>query len=124
MWKSIRHFIVKIQNSDESVRTRWLFVLSGTSMAIVVALWIGYINLIVTPPTAPAAAAAEDENPGFADIMRAGATVIKGALAEKSSAYTRYIRMKIGQKNTVTIEGSERNFILDELEPVPPASLP
>lgn len=40
----LRNFIEKLQNSDESVKTRWLIGLSAVAMVIVVSLWLVYLN--------------------------------------------------------------------------------
>ncbi len=46
-------FIKKLQESDEKIKRRWLFILSGVSMFAVVFLWTKYFNTIVGPINAP-----------------------------------------------------------------------
>lgn len=44
---SIRNFIEKIQNSEDNVKKRWLVILSGLSMVIIIAIWLIYLNNIM-----------------------------------------------------------------------------
>ena len=41
---SIRNFIEKLQNSDDTVKKRWLVIMSGLSMIIVIAIWLIFLN--------------------------------------------------------------------------------
>ena len=39
-----KNFIEKLQNSDESVKIRWLIGLSAVAMVIIVSFWLVYLN--------------------------------------------------------------------------------
>lgn len=41
---SIKNFIEKLQNSEDNVKKRWLVILSGLSMVIIIAVWLVYLN--------------------------------------------------------------------------------
>jgi hypothetical protein len=118
MRNNLKHFITHIQNADEPVRRRWLLILSGSSMLIVIALWIGYINLIVTAPEGPpltAEATPPATDPGFPKIFGAGL-----------KAVTDEARKQIGGENEITIENPKGNFQLspEKLPPIPRTKLP
>ena len=118
MFERAKKFIIHIQNSDEPVRRRWLFVLSGGSMFIVIALWVGYINVIMQKPNEPAGTAeatSETIDPGFAKVFNAG---IK--------AVTNEAQKQLNAKNEITIERPKGNFQLppDKLPPIPKTKLP
>ena len=111
------NFITRIQNSDEATRKRWVVVLSGVTMAAVIALWAVYFNLNVArlpageaglPGNAPVNAQASSGS-DFNEVLKNG---------------FRAIMDKIGLKNSVTISNSERNFILEKLEKIPAQKLP
>ncbi|MEK7658139.1 MAG: hypothetical protein AAB366_03070 [Patescibacteria group bacterium] len=40
----LREFIKNLQNSDYTVKKRWLIGLSGVSMIIIIAIWLIYLN--------------------------------------------------------------------------------
>ncbi len=117
MLESVKNFFERIRNEEEHVRRRWLFILSGTSMAVVVALWIFYINIIVGRPAGEeeTAAVASAKNPGFPQIFGAGIRVV-----------TNEARRQLGASHEITFEKSEENFQLppEKLPPVTPTPLP
>lgn len=39
--------LAKIQDSEEPVKKRWLWGLSGLSMSLVLVIWIGYMNMTI-----------------------------------------------------------------------------
>ncbi len=124
MFKFVKNFILKIQNSDEATRKFWLFVFSGISMAVVVALWLVYVNLTVArvaPPAGPASGSelaavpekAELGQPGFFEIFGAGVKIIFDKIAGK-----------VNVPRTFIIENQAKNFIAEDVEPIAPTKLP
>ena len=114
----IKDFIIKIQNSNEAIKKLWLFVFSGISMAVVVGLWMVYLNTIVAKVespkqivSAPAAAPAYQE-PGLLEIFGAGVKVIFDQFKEK-----------LAVTNNIFIKNPEINFIAEGVEQIPATSL-
>lgn len=73
----IREFIKKLQESDEIIKRRWLFLFSGLSMIAVIFLWTKYLNSIVGPVNAPVQSNQEvSQNFSFWQTFRAGLGIV------------------------------------------------
>lgn len=93
-------------------------------MLIVVALWALYINVIV-PPTVPLIAKGDTQREaGVFKTFTTGLRVVIGELKKSSESLSNYLGNVLQVKNEITLQGSERNFILDELPPIPATKLP
>jgi len=120
MFSRLSKFIIKIRESEEDVKKRWLVILSGSVMLLVVFLWMLYFNLTVLQvPTiaenadpAPEKASPVKESGKLANL---GKTLMSGFNA---------IKEKITYKNSITITNIERNFLLDNNEEIPKTKLP
>ena len=121
MSRRMRQFFEDIRNSDEAIRKRWLIALSGASMVIVIALWVGYLNLVVQPSEDVAALHKE---PGLAQTFGLGVKVTAGEIKKGSVRTVDYFREKFGGSNEIMIEKQKRNFLLEDLPPVTPTRLP
>jgi hypothetical protein len=44
MFKNLKNFIQNLQTAGESRKKRWLFILSGAAMILVISVWALYIN--------------------------------------------------------------------------------
>jgi ATP-dependent Zn protease len=117
----IKNFISKIQQSDETTKRVWLFILSGVAMIIIVSLWVLYLNVTVAKVEGPAGNTAiaqnnntaEIDEPGFFATFAAGVGIIFDQLKEKLSI-----------KRNIFIENPGRNFVADEVKPIPSTKLP
>ncbi len=77
-------FIEKLQNSDEDTKKRWMFVLTSVSMAIVVFIWLGYFNNLVTGLSAPKAdELSKEAGFSFIESAKMSASVVYGGLVDK-----------------------------------------
>ncbi len=123
---SINNFITRVQNSNEATKRFWVVAFSGTSMLLVLALWLGYLNVAIAPIPGPANKGlansqqpivknGELEKPGFFSIFAAGVKIIFDGAKEKFLT-----RKDIIIKSPTT----EQNFIAENLEPVKPTVLP
>lgn len=132
-------FVAELRESSEARKRRWLYGLSGTSMAIVLALWVVYMNAIVpaVPPAespaapgagvvrAPSAPAKEGEETGVWKTFTAGVRVVADELGAAAKRVKELFGRTIGAPKEIQVENAaERNFILDTLPSVPPAPLP
>ena len=117
----ISEFINKVRGSDESVKRRWLIVLSGSTMLLVVFLWVLYFNIALPEVSPPVAA---DQSPAH----KQGSTVEQnnklGNLKRTLAAGFSVIKEKLGRKNSIIIDNTERNFILEGVEEIPKITLP
>lgn len=117
----IKNFIDRIQQSDETTKKVWLFILSGIAMIIIVSLWVLYLNITVAKVEGPAGNAAiaqnnnaaEIDEPGFFATFAAGVGIIFDQLKEKLSI-----------KRNIFIENPGRNFIAEEVKEIAPTKLP
>ena len=113
-------FIKKLQNSPHHVKRNWLIGLSSGSGLLVVALWLGYLNLIVKP-TAPVAVI---EKPGVAATFGKGVEIVFGEAKKGSEKLTGSVKEALGTTNEISIQKPEEDFILDGLEPVKKTTIP
>ncbi|HUX36019.1 MAG TPA: hypothetical protein VMV71_03240 [Candidatus Paceibacterota bacterium] len=78
-------FIEKLRGSEEYIKRRWLFLISGISMVVIVFLWIKYFNLMVAPSDTQPQQAEQNTEQSFTfwDTFKAGLGTIMGT-AEKT----------------------------------------
>lgn len=129
--QSVRNFIVKVRNSDETTKKFWVVLFSVISMFFVVSIWLAYINVTIARVPGPSKLTTNDpsfakategkqamdgqelEKPGFFSIFAAGTKIIFDSL-----------KARLAVKNDIVITKQEVNFVAEGLEPVKPATLP
>ncbi len=124
--QSVRNFVAKVRNSDESTKRFWVFLCSGISMLFVVALWMAYANINIASVPGPNGKQLtttqgqqltndqqEIDKPGFFAIFGAGTKIIFDALKER-----------LAVKHDIVIQKQEINFVAEGLEPVKGTKLP
>src|SRR3989344_3394680 len=118
MWKTLKNFIGRLQDSPEPVRRRWLVILSGASMAAVLGLWVLYINVIVDSAGSELALKPEKQEvqTGAVDAFVAGLKIVGQELKKGGTGVINRLREKLDETNSIEIRGNERNFILEGLE--------
>lgn len=97
----------EIQSSDETIKKRWLIVFSAISMALIVALWITYMNFTVLSldvREVPQDASAIDEKE-FAELA---SNALYNARNLLSSLFA-----KVSSPHQIEIKKEEFNFIPD-----------
>jgi len=126
MWKTLKNFIGRLQDSPEPVRRRWLVILSGASMAAVLGLWVLYINVIVDSAGSELALKPEKQEvqTGAVDAFVAGLKIVGQELKKGGTGVINRLREKLDETNSIEIRGNERNFILEGLEEIPATKLP
>jgi hypothetical protein len=122
MIPKIQNFFMEIQQSGEDTKKRWLFILSGSSMFIVLILWIFYINLTVK--SLQKEDVSLQNNTGVFSIFKNGIIVLSKESGLNISKLTDYLKDFLSKKNSVTIQGANFNFIVNGLEDVKPKKLP
>lgn len=70
------NFIRKLQQAEEAVRRRWLYLGTAVSVVLVVGLWLGYLGLTV-PALQSAAGLPVKEPASFWSTLGAGLQEIK-----------------------------------------------
>lgn len=121
MINKIQNFFWELQQSDEGTKKWWLFLLSGSSMVIVLILWSFYINMTIQSLNNKEA---YPENAGVLSIFKNGVMVLSEDSGLKLSKLTDYLKTLLSKKNSVTIQGANFNFIVNGLEEVNPKKLP
>lgn len=77
-------FIEKLQNSDEDTKKKWMFVLTSISMAVVIFIWLGYFNNLVTGLSTPKTEElSKDAGFSFIESAKMSAVVVYGGLVDK-----------------------------------------
>lgn len=99
MFKKLKVFLKKIQNSDEATKKRWLIGATAVSMILVIGLWTIYINSAIK--FAPESAKNQEEPIiGFWQIFKNGSMVILNSIKEN----VKNIISEITKSRTITIE--------------------
>ncbi len=93
-------------------------------MILVVAVWILYLNVIVRPINGGAPTAEAAPEPGLAQVFGAGVKVILGQIKETVGGTWRLLKERLSAVNEITINPLERNFMVEDLEPIPATALP
>ena len=116
--KPMKNFIIKIQNSDEATKKRWLIILSSASMVIVISLWVIISNLINGQIwTSESATGSSTPRTGFvADVI---------SLVRRRTLNTfDYFGSKLGQPKEIVIDKEAGSFVPKGLNQIQPATLP
>jgi len=122
-------FINRIQNSGEETRKVWMFVSSAITMAVVVALWLIYLNFTIAgaeplPSGFAGTDSARDSRPMTQDSLKNDPGVFAIFSAGVKTIYDQ-VRTKVFEAtNNIAIENIDRNFQVDDLEPIPATKLP
>ena len=125
MFKNLLKFIEKIRNSHEEIRRRWLVILSGSSMVIVIALWVLYINVTIQNTPSPVTETVkETQNPGLAEVFLTGFKIVTAQIKDSATQIINSLRKQVLTPNSITIDSLERNFVIENLEPIPKTPLP
>ena len=110
MFKSIARFIIKLQNSEENVKKRWLIIFSGTSMVLVVGLWLVYFNWSLEK-ISPAQQQATAETSGIKETLEDLKATLNNGIAG--------IKEQLNRTKSYDFQAVERNFILEKAGEVP-----
>lgn len=119
MIRKINEFLEKIRNSEDNVKKRWLVVLSGGAMLIVLSLWVVYFNLTLPRTSSPQqnqltkSATDIKRESKLAEIKR---NLLSGLSVVKEKVFNR--------KNSISLSNEERNFQVEDLEEIPETKLP
>ncbi len=122
--------LADIRTSDDTTKTIWLYGLTTVFSLVVIGLWMGYeqysLPAVAAPIGAPQLAARTPSSaPGITDTFRVGAETITASLGARFTRGLGLIKNAfLGSGNTVTINGTERNFIPDGLAPLEKGVLP
>jgi len=102
MFKKIKVFLEKIQNSDEKTKKRWLIGASAVSMILVVGLWFIYINSTVKS----LGENINNQKPtfGFWQIFKNGLVIVFNSIKGKVENGINVIVSEITRSRTITIE--------------------
>lgn len=113
--KKVINFIRELQNSDEATKKRWLIILSGVSMVVVVGIWLVYFNWSLEK-ISPAQQQAAVETSGIKETLGdLKATLDNGITA---------IKDQLSRSKSYDISATERNFILEKAGQLPKNQLP
>lgn len=74
MFKNLKKYLSKIQNSDEATKKRWLIASSAVAMILVIGLWLIYINWTIK--SIGDNIEKQNAEPGFWQIFKTGLKVV------------------------------------------------
>lgn len=110
MINRIINFFRELQNSDESTKKRWLVILSGTSMVVVVGLWLIYFSFSLER-ISPAQQRATAETSGIKETLEELKATLNNGIAG--------IKEQLNRTKSYDFTAVERNFILEKAGEVP-----
>ena len=120
MIEKIQNFFLNLQQEDEATRKRWLIILTSGTMAVVVSLWLVYLNFSVKALTSDP----PKDEAGFFKTSANGLQIISQEAALKISQLSAYLKILASQTNSITIQPANINLILEDLEAVKPKKFP
>ncbi|MBI2035328.1 MAG: hypothetical protein HYT12_01445 [Candidatus Liptonbacteria bacterium] len=102
----IGKFITYLQEQDESMKKVWVFLLSGVSMALVVALWVVYLNLTIAKIGEPAIAIKEKQTGTQESSAQAGLLFanFKNNASAISKNFSEFIAGILNRENEIIIK--------------------
>ncbi len=103
-------FIKRLQEADEATKKKWLIIMSGVTMVILIFFWLIYLkSAFVAIGPAPK----EENQDSFWQTFIAGFSLIANQIKFWSQ-----------MGNEIMLQGTTFNFIPEEMEGVPPTPLP
>jgi len=135
----IRTFIHTLRKKNEREKRAWVFGASAVTMALVVVLWVAYLNLTLpnmTPVAPPSGEQKTAENEIQTDsawnTFKRGMGIISGDAGTKWQSLSDRIMRDIGsitdtfnRQNEGSVEATSTQFIPTEpQEAIPPTKLP
>ncbi len=124
MLEATKNFIIRIQNSEERVRRRWLVIATSSTMALVIGLWLIYINFITKPLEATTLQQATlPTQPGLAQIFGIGFKIVADQITKSASQTINYLEHTIGAPKIINIDNA-KNFTAEDLPKIPSTRLP
>ncbi len=115
-----RDFIVRIRNSDERTRKRWLIIFTIPAFALVILLWLLYMGAVIGSKEDGRSA---PEEVGFFETLGVGFRVVGERIGRGAERVREFLRERLSGP-TISIDAAERNFIAEIVEVVPPTPLP
>ncbi len=82
MGKNVKNFLVKLQNSSEQTKKRWLIGLSAASMILIIIFWLSFLNSAIDRVATPQPE--EISGIGFWQVFKTGLTTIGGSMKENA----------------------------------------
>ena len=98
MFKNLKTFLQKIQNSDEATKKRWLIGATAISMILVISLWLVYIQSTVK--SIGDNIKDQESTIGFWQIFKNGLVIVFNSVKEN----IKIIISEITKSRTITIE--------------------
>ena len=98
MFKKLKVFLQKIQNSDEATKKRWLIGATAISMILVIGLWLVYIQSTVK--SIGNNIEDQESTVGFWQIFKNGLVVVFNSVKEN----IKIIISEITKSRTITVE--------------------
>jgi hypothetical protein len=77
MWEKLKNKLKRIQESDEQIKKRWLVLMSVISMAVIVAIWLFFLNSPIGENKADKTESSEEVS--FGQVFKAGLNSVSGS---------------------------------------------
>jgi uncharacterized oligopeptide transporter (OPT) family protein len=98
MFERLRKLLNNIQNSDESVKKRWLIASSALAMILVIGLWLVYMNWALN--SFDKTAQKQESETGFWQIFKTGLNVVGESVWSNIKSFVQ----KITGERTIEIQ--------------------
>lgn len=81
------NFLKKLQESDDSVKKRWLILSSAVMMFIVLFVWLNYFNTLIQQAGAPAPTEQAEHGLTFWQTFKSGLKIVSRGIAAKMESW-------------------------------------
>ncbi len=107
----VKNFFVKIRNSDEATKKKWLWIFTPVIMVIVVVCWLLYISNSVV---------SLDQNNDVLTISKKeqNKSSFFAGVSKEVAGLVKKTKNIINKTKSILVEGNKYNFTLDNLEPI------
>jgi signal transduction histidine kinase len=121
MIRTVTHFFLDLQKSDERTKKRWLVILAATTMLIVIILWVMYINITIQNLGDRESSAAQSD---FSATFQTGSLILVKEIGAKLNELAYRLRSLAETTNSITIQPASVNVVMPNLENITPKKLP
>lgn len=102
MWQNIKNFIIKLRESDEMVKKRWLIGASAVAMILVISVWLVYLDYTIEK--IGVVESESDNSTSFWQVFKTGLVITSQSIKNGTKNLISDIMDKIKSENTIIIE--------------------
>lgn len=122
--KNKKNFLTHLQNSNDTIKKRWLIIFTIIGTAIAIVIWSFSLNYSINSISGSSDIEQTDSRPGFLNVLNLGLSVLIGKTSTGLANSYVYFNEKIKSDNQFIVNKADLNFIYQGLDPLPKRELP